>query len=257
MGAMHLDVSNDNYHALPGTSSSNIRDIRDDLPGYMHGDGKVYDNTDAKLLGSAAHCFILEPGCFDDEYSVYPGKVRRGKQWEEFQYDNTDRQIITSKMHERILGMQNSLRVAGYEWMWGGEGVIQEASIWAYEENTRVLCKVRPDVYDPDTAAITDLKTTSNPHWEAHGKYKKGFEYSVRNFGYYIQHPFYMDMLNTAGVPCHEFSFLCVQSSEPYDVVPHILNTTWQRDGRSEYIKQLNRLRRAVIDYDGSEHDNG
>ena len=64
-----------------------------------------------------------------------------------------------------------------------------------------------------------------------------------------------MDMLNTAGVSCESFEFVCVQSSEPYDVIPHTLSDAWVNDGRGEYLKQLARLRSAAINYDGSNDD--
>ena len=243
--AMFLDVTNDYYHTLPGTSSSNIRDIADDVEQYMRGP-LPHEPSDAKLLGAAAHCYIIQPEYFDKEYVVYPGKVRRGKQWDEFNADH-EREIITTKMFERCKGMREALAEAGYAWLWEREDLVREASVWAYEASSSVLCKVRPDVYDPITASIIDLKTTSNPHWEGQGKYKKGFKYSVRKFGYYIQDPFYMDMLNTAGVPCEDFDFLCVQSDKPYDVVEHTLTDAWKNDGRGEYIKQLGRLRTAVM----------
>jgi len=251
---MFTEVGNDDYHALPGVSSSNIRDIADDVDQYMRGP-LPHEPSDAKLLGSAAHCFIIQPEWFDMEYVVYPGKVRRGKQWDEFveehtpddPLDTSGKEIITTKMYERCVGMRDSLAANGYDWLWEDDKLVRESSVWAYEASSSILCKIRPDVYDPELCAIVDLKTTSNPHWEGKGKYQKGFKYSVRKFGYYIQDSFYTDILNTAGVRCDAFNFLCVQSNEPYDVVSHTLTSAWKNDGRREYIKQLGRLRTAVM----------
>ena len=122
-GAMHLSVENNKYHALPGTSSSNIRDIADDVQAYMHGNTEPHAESDAKLLGAAAHCYILQPELFDIEYAVYLGKVRRGKQWDEFveEQEEYDKEIITKKMYERCIGMRDSLDRSGYGWLWSDE----------------------------------------------------------------------------------------------------------------------------------------
>ena len=251
---LEVGLSNGQYHSMPGVSNSHIRQIRDDVVGYMRDGPTPLPDTDAKLLGSAAHSYILEPDTFKDEYATYPGKVRRGKKWEEFNEENADKHIITNKMLERCQGMRDSLAAAGYSWLWDGYDIIREGSLWAHEQNSGVLCKVRPDVYDETEACAVDLKTTSNPHWQRQGKYKKGFEYSVRKFGYYIQAPFYMDILMSGGVPCYNFEFLAVGSSPPHDVWSHELGSAFNRDGRGEYIKQLMRLRQAVIDYDGGDY---
>ena len=147
-GAMFMNVTNDFYHALPGTSSSNIRDIGDDVDQYMRGP-LPHEPSDAKLLGAAAHCYILQHEWFNAEFSVYPGKVRRGKQWDEFVDECSDGEIITTKMHERCIGMRDSLAASGYSWMWERDDLVKEASVWARERTTSVLCKVRPDIYDP------------------------------------------------------------------------------------------------------------
>jgi len=245
-----LDVENELYHRLGGTGSHNITEIRDDIDLYLAG-GEEDESKDHLILGSAFHDRLMRPEHFDKNYTVYPGKVRRGGKWDEFRFDNADKTILTKKMGDTLVPMHD--HASSHE-IWkqvmdtvnSSDTVVFEGSCWTRHPDSGMMCKVRPDVYI-SSGRVIDIKTASNPHWEDSGKYKKGFKYAIRNYNYYVQQAFYMDMLSYAGIPCNKFEFFVVGTSEPYDVKHYELPNSWVMDGRKVYETQLNRLKNKLI----------
>ena len=58
---------------------------------YWEGKTKV---TDAMQFGSIIHKLLLEPESFNDDYAIFTGARRAGKDWQEFKAANEDKQII-------------------------------------------------------------------------------------------------------------------------------------------------------------------
>jgi len=243
-----LDVDNDEYHEAGGVSSSDIRDIRDDIDFYLTGE-KEEIVKDHLTLGQAFHDYYMRPNYFDEHYVVYPGKVRRGKKWEEFKENYSDMTILTSKMFGTIAQMRdNAGQCEVQDDIWIHErNPIFEVSAWVRDPHTGIMCKVRPDVYLPASKRVIDIKTASNPQWEGDGKYQKGFLFSIRKYGYYIQQAFYMDMLNYAGIPCERFGFYVFGTTPPHDVEYYELTNAFIKQGQEEYKEQLRRLKHKLI----------
>ena len=58
---------------------------------YWEGKTKV---TDAMQFGSIIHKLLLEPESFNDDYAIFTGARRAGKDWQEFKAADEDKQII-------------------------------------------------------------------------------------------------------------------------------------------------------------------
>jgi len=74
---------------------------------YWEGKTKV---TDAMQFGSIVHKLLLEPDSFNDDYTVFEGARRAGKEWQEFKAANDNKQIIKlSELDDANAIVQNAL----------------------------------------------------------------------------------------------------------------------------------------------------
>lgn len=93
------NLTSDQYHGVRGTYSSSQLKTMLENPELFY---KTYIErsverkaTGAMDLGTYVHTAILEPDLLETECAVYPGKVRSGKAWTEFQAANSDKVIIS------------------------------------------------------------------------------------------------------------------------------------------------------------------
>jgi hypothetical protein len=151
-------------------------------------------------VGTAAHSLILggRPVIF------YPGPVRRGKAWDEFQAAHDDAIILTVREHtiakriaESVKSNRDAMRVL--------EGVREETFHW---KQMGWKCRGTPDVRGD--GFVTELKTgeTSDP---------RRFPWKMRNFCYHGQLAFYSDGMAFAGLePPREQYIVAVESVPPF-----------------------------------------
>lgn len=249
-----MEVPIKDYHASTGVGSSNVGEILEDLPGFMAGVSAFDEMNDNFLLGQMVHDGLLSPHLYESSYAVFDGKVRRGKKWDEFKVncEQVGMEPVTLKLKDQAEAMlkamsQNDLVLE----LMDNSNKVCEGSGWVVEPSSGILCKVRPDLLTWDSELngwfVTDLKTASNSHWKGVGKYSKGFEFSVRSYGYNRQQCFYTDLLTELGMNILGFSFLVVGKSKPYDIFRYYLPQAWVDDGRAEYKEQLDRYKRALI----------
>ena len=161
------------------------------------------DESSALDVGSAAHAMILGVG---REVIAYPGKVRRGKEWESFQADHPDALILTkaefgraSRMAKAVGDNADARRVLN--------GVREQTMYW---EVSGRACRGTPDVRS-DTF-ITELKTgeTSDPRF---------FPFKLRRFSYHAQLAWYSDGAVLAGHPDpKEHYVVAVEAAYPHVV---------------------------------------
>lgn len=95
---LYYDMSSEDYHNTPGTfSSSQMKDLLEDAEIFYR---KYITKEQEKIsipafdVGTYFHTAILEPNKLKDESVVYSG-IRRGKEWDKFQADNSGKNIIT------------------------------------------------------------------------------------------------------------------------------------------------------------------
>ena len=97
------NISNDDYHADREYISSSglklmLKSPRSFHDQYVLGNKQKFGNQSALDFGTYIHALILEPHLIDSEFAVFPGAIKRGKNWNEFKEDeNTKGKIIMSK----------------------------------------------------------------------------------------------------------------------------------------------------------------
>lgn len=138
---------------------------------------------------------------------AYPGKVRRGKEWDAFRLAHADALIVTQAEHAVALGMVTALQ-AHPEALRLLTGDTQRTRVATYAGR---LCRATPDCL-PDPLTLVDLKTgeTSDP---------RRFPWKVRQFCYHGQIAWYQDILEAAGEPRPTQCYIVAVESKP----PHVV----------------------------------
>jgi len=235
-------LTNKDYHAAPGISKTGLWTIHTKTPfHFRYGERKASSFFD---LGSAAHTAVLEPSEIEQRVGKGP-EDRRGNKWKDAQAeaDHFGITLLTAGDYEKCLRIRDSadknttLRALR-------PGLVVEQSGFALDPETGVLCRCRPDGYQPSSGIILDLKTTTDGGASA-------FARSVANFGYHVQDAFYSDTLvralhaeqrtDEAATAGAGFVFVVVETAAPYVTSTYELDPSAVDEGRAIYRAALAR----------------
>lgn len=191
---IYYDISNEDYHKGDGVSKSNLDDIAK-CPAIYQWKKKAPECEEKKSalnMGTALHCLLLEPQCFDERFLVIPKfdlRTKKGKEdREQFinEHYSPDRIIITEDEDQKLRLMRDSafahptakklLEMEGY----------YESSIYWIDDETQILCKIRPDklVMNEKTSMIIDIKKTNDI---------ENFGKSIELYRYHVQDAMYCE----------------------------------------------------------------
>lgn len=218
-----MDISNAEYHAAEGISSSVLKEAARSL---AHCYARYFDparekkTTPAMDFGTCVHTMVLEPLSQHQVFAVVPeGMDRRSKEGKAFFADIEDAGLIALKQtdFEKIEKITKSV----FSNTKAKELINHDLSI--IEQSFFVDCslhglklKARPDIFIPPckdfpSGAICDLKTTLDAS-------QGGFERSAYNLGYHIQAGWYAYVISSAlklnEIP--DFYFISVEKEAPY-----------------------------------------
>jgi len=157
----------DFYHALPAMSKSSWGSFAVNGDNFLFERSTVGKATSWYTLGSAAHCALLEPYLFADNYVVAPPEVlaadgsRRGKKYTAWQAQQADRTILAQDQMDHIRGMVQSVmtdprRELPRQLLTGG--VAELSGVYRDPDFPEIWQKIRPD-YLPGRCLAVDLKT--------------------------------------------------------------------------------------------------
>lgn len=204
---IHPGMSMEQYVEVPLPSQSALK--RGDGDGSMAhvraamvGDRKP---TDTMLRGSAVHLGFLEPWTFHERVVCWQGKMRRGKQWEDFQAEHAGKIILTPGIHEtawkivKALHSNPIVRELASKMVPSG---IEVVGIGPFEG---LRMKGRTDVLTDDM--IIDIKTTTSTA-------PSSFYRTIEDYGYDFQAAVYRELFGRS-----RSLLVAVESSEPFDVV--------------------------------------
>tara|TARA_R100000700_G_C3175667_1_gene150553 strand:+ start:2437 stop:3201 length:765 start_codon:yes stop_codon:yes gene_type:complete len=186
------------------------------------------DDTNALLFGRAFHQNILEPEKYEEQVISYDG-TRRGKAWEEFKSENSNKTIITRsegnnliKMREKLLSIPRVINLLS-----GGEAEV--VNCWE-DGDTGVYCKGKADYVKTENGRtiLVDIKTTQD-HKE------NSFKGSCWKYGYDRQSAFYLD-----GFDADEFWFIVIEKTDPFDIGIYMCGDEFINNGRQKYKDLLN-----------------
>ena len=217
---LHDGISNANYHAGKGISSSSLKDVLR-CPAYYDACRKGIvprNETDAMALGTAVHKLVLEPEDFENEIVVSPifsgkGSVAARK---EFKSENKGKTIINQEQMIHCQNMRDSIMSLPESLAIFNKGKAEQSGYYIDKE-TGMLCKYRPD-WRTDWA-LFDIKTTRDASPES-------FNRTITQLGYHISAAHYLAGDKETSKTDHEqFIFICVEPEPPYLAVPYVLGT--------------------------------
>lgn len=216
-----------------------------------------FESSPAKEKGSALHCMMLESALFEEQFvrglvgddgKKLPRRSAAQKaEWAAFELKHERKTVIPADdwddlfiWRERLLADPDAKELFD-------NAIAKELTIVWEDSETGRLCKARIDMLSEyrGTPVIVDLKKVregkADPRRDTWGK-------ECAKYGYDIQHPFYLDGLNTLAPADRSFLFLCVEEGRPYPVVIHELDQASEDSGRNMYRKAQRRWAKAIED---------
>lgn len=220
------------YDALPNINWSRLKLLEKSPAHFKAG----YSGDSSSLrLGTAAHAAVLEPEKFARDFVVYPGKVRRGKEWEKFEQEAIDagKTCLSRTEYAEASEIAKSVRAhsAATRYLTLGEpevGLVWNLSGGEFSFDCKGMLDYVGDV-------IVDLKSTRDGS-------PQGFAASCHRYGYYGQAAWYSDGLFRARGKRLPFYFVAVESEPPYLVSVYRVPEAIIEYGRAQYLSLLGKL---------------
>ncbi|HIB2565538.1 TPA: exodeoxyribonuclease VIII [Escherichia coli] len=241
---IYYGISNENYHAGPGVSKSQLDDIADTPALYLWRKNAPVDTTKTKTLdlGTAFHCRVLEPEEFSNRFIVAPEFNRRtnaGKEEEKaflMECASTGKTVITAEEGRKIeLMYQRVMALPLRQWLVESAGHA-ESSIYWEDPETGILCRCRPDKIIPEFHWIMDVKTTADI---------QRFKTAYYDYRYHVQDAFYSDGYEAQFGVLPTFVFLVASTTVEcgrYPVEIFMMGEEAKLAGQQEYHRNLRTL---------------
>ncbi|EJK4333390.1 exodeoxyribonuclease VIII [Escherichia coli] len=241
---IYYGISNENYHAGPGVSKSQLDDIADTPALYLWRKNAPVDTTKTKTLdlGTAFHCRVLEPEEFSNRFIVAPEFNRRtnaGKEEEKaflMKCASTGKTVITAEESRKIeLMYQSVMALPLGQWLVESAGHA-ESSIYWKDPETGILCRCRPDKIIPEFHWIMDVKTTADI---------QRFKTAYYDYRYHVQDAFYSDGYEAQFGVQPTFVFLVASTTIEcgrYPVEIFMMGEEAKLAGQLEYHRNLRTL---------------
>ncbi|HDH8661911.1 TPA: exodeoxyribonuclease VIII [Escherichia coli] len=241
---IYYGISNENYHAGPGVSKSQLDDIADTPALYLWRKNAPVDTTKTKTLdlGTAFHCRVLEPEEFSNRFIVAPEFNRRtnaGKEEEKaflMECASTGKTVITAEEGRKIeLMYQRVMALPLVQWLVESAGHA-ESSIYWEDPETGILCRCRPDKIIPEFHWIMDVKTTADI---------QRFKTAYYDYRYHVQDAFYSDGYEAQFGVLPTFVFLVASTTVEcgrYPVEIFMMGEEAKLAGQQEYHRNLRTL---------------
>lgn len=249
-----VECSNEEYHSGAGVSKSALdlvaRSPRHYWERYINPDREPNTPTPAMIIGSAVHSAVLEPDLFPNEYITLPDdapnrptsrQVNAKKPspdtliaidwWRDFEAANSGRTILGADDYQLCLAIRDAVHAHPVAGPLFAEGVAEQ-SYYVTEPETGELIKCRPD-WITGNGMMVDLKTTEDASPD-------GFAKSVANFRYFVQAPWYLDILERLyGEAPPYFLFVAVEKKRPHAIGVYFVDNVQLDLGRRRYMKDL------------------
>lgn len=215
----YKNVRFEDYLAWPLWSQSTIKEAKKSAAHARAARGMRVEPTDAMVLGTALHTAFLEPDEAAERIVMWEGKVRRGKEWDEFKSLYQDKIILTRNQTAQLAGMMNAMRNNKY--IRDISEVIADVEVVEIGQACGLRCKARADALGlcEDEEWGWDIKkvATADPF---------KFQRAIIDYGYDLQGALYCELFEL-----ERFVLIAVEEDPPYDIVPYELSPAMLRNG--------------------------
>ena len=218
----------DKYKSERALNWSSLKELRRSPLHYQWSQNNPRPDSDTLIVGRAGHTAILEPLRFLREYAMWTGKIRRGKEWEQFKSDNDGKTIIREQDFASVELMAQAVHnhPEAMDLLSGCQ--VERSVFWDYKGRP---CKARLDAFKD--GYLVDVKTTSDLSRFTNDAYK---------FGYHGQLAFYgMALAAVMGMNVDTY-ILAVESKPPHDVGVFKCSTEFITEGEQLVFQLIDRL---------------
>lgn len=253
------DLTNDEYHASSGFSSSQVKKLLSQTPAHLRASFSLANEPSPQMrLGTAVHTLVLEPDKFDAEIAVEPKLNKRTKagkaEAEAFAADAAGKTIITPEQAEQAHYMADSVMSHPVAGVLFSDGRAEQSVYFWYDSTDpdddsryRTMCKVRPDWLCDAYPVIVDLKTAADATYS-------GFQKAVQNFGYHVSAAMYLqgvnqakDLLSHMGhFAYNKFVFVVVEPQPPYACAVYEMSADYLEIGKTLFRRAMLELQRGI-----------
>lgn len=253
-GNIRSRVTAEEYQAVDAVNISRLKELKRSGLHYQH--RLTTPITSPPLvLGTAAHCAVLEPERFSRQFAVWSRRSettgnlcpRNGQHWEKFKADNAGKDVITEDECALALAIASAVRsdpCAAPYLATGEPEVVLEWELAVEDEfrrRTRMQpCKGRVDwiTHLDGQAYLVGLKSARDARPVIFGT-------AAARLSYHLQWAFYCDgyLAITGRLP--KLREIVVESAAPHDVVVFDIPDDVVEQGRDEYRALLAHLRQC------------
>lgn len=253
---LYPGMNRDTYDGIEALNQSTVKIAYE--KSLMHAHYKLMHptmSTDDQVLGQALHTLILEPEHFKARFGIMPTKEngdrlsRRTKAgeiaWAEYDENHAGKHPIKpQKIAELQMVRDNVLKDPLASQLIEAATHKEVSFVWEHPQHD-FLCKGQADlltVHEGWTCCV-DLKSAIDAS-------PAGFSRAVANYGYMVQHHWYLEGLNAIAEAERRFLFIAFEKTPPYAVCVHEL------DGQSILEGQF-RCDRVSKDWDKAINGGG
>lgn len=241
------------YALLPAINWSTLKEMARSPLHYAHRLTTPRDDTSSLALGRAVHTCILEPERWNADYTVYPGKTRRGKEWDAFKAAHEGMTILTKDQAHDALAIKRAVFANKTAARYLENGWSELTLTWG-DPVTGFPCKARIDRYAEVDGKryIVDVKTARDVGARAFGGV-------AARYGYHGQLAWYTRGAKANGLRIDGHKIIAVESDAPHDVAVFDVDEDTIYAGEEECAQLVERVRACFIandwrgQYDGEE----
>lgn len=214
-----VNMSFEDYLATPAVSKSTLWTAITRSAAHARTEK---EESNAMKLGTAVHCAVLEPDSFRERFHRGP-EDRRGLKWKEA-VEEHGRGVLTSGDYDTAIALRDALSQEPLIRKILSGAAVEASGFWS-DTDTGLLCRCRPDAWNPKINVIADLKVTGDARPDV-------FKRRVAEFGYHAQEAFYTDGWRACGFDVSAFLFIAVEPTPPYGFALYELEPLAVLEGR-------------------------
>lgn len=209
---MHGGLSFADYAHLPAINWSTLKEIARSPLHYAHRIVTPREDRAALALGRAAHTCVLEHARWTTDYAIYPGKTRRGKEWEAFKEAHAGVTILSKDQALAAMEIRQAVYMNKTARKYLENGWPEVTVTWG-DPATGFPCKARFDwiAHIDGKRIMVDLKTAVDIEMRRFGG-------AAARYGYHAQLAWYSRGARAVGLPIDGHAIIAVEKDAPHDV---------------------------------------
>jgi len=220
------------YCAIDAVNWSSLKFMQKSGLHYLANKAAQDKDTASRMTGRTVHTLTLEPDRFDQDYAVYEGGDRKGKEWEKFKAANVGKTILKPG---ELVGSRSAADAVRRHPVARRllDGCRFEQNVTWTDPETGLLCKMRGDFLNPDLCILGDLKTTDSVDPIRFGRQAGKLGYHGQ-FGHYVN-----GCVHGLGWTPKKCAIVAVEAKDPFDVGVFILDEDDIAKAREEVARLM------------------